>query len=231
MDVCSYLYGYLSFYINCFLILLSIIYIFSNSLRFNNTSENNNSKIFDRKSSKYFKRKGSNNQEKYLRYYSYNIFMDNLSEFFSSKNLFLIPGKNCPNKNMQTFFFKQKHSNTSYKYNKFQNKNLFLKANDNSKSQPTAYYYGLITIRELFLDILGFKLDYKLGIYDLYLAPYNIKKKFKTKIHDFINDKYQKISKFFNNEEFSYKSLFYLNYKRFEKRYHSEYDYMLVYIS
>ena len=153
--------------------------------------------------------------------------MDNLSEFFSSKNLILKPGKNCPNKNIQTFFFKQKHSNTSYEYNKFQKKNIFLKAKDNSKSQPTAYYYGLITIRELFLDILGFKLDSKLGIYDLYLAPYNIKKRFKTKIHNFINDKYQKISKFFNNEEFSYKSLFYLNYKRFEKRYPAEYDYML----
>ena len=55
---------------------------------------------------------------------NYNINMDNIENFLRNKYFILIPGKNCPKKEIKTFFFKPEHS---YKFTKFKKKDISLK--------------------------------------------------------------------------------------------------------
>ena len=80
------------------------------------------------------------------------------------------------------------------------------------------------------MESYGFKINDKIGIYDLYLTPFNIDKEYNieiTKITNYITNKYQKINRFFSYEEYTFKSLLYINYKKFKNKFPSDYNFML----
>ena len=83
------------------------------------------------------KRKTAVSHECFIKYNTYNIFIDNIESFYTSKNLLLIPGKNCPNNNIRTYFFKPKYPPFSYEYIKFQQKNFSVEVEDNPLNNLT----------------------------------------------------------------------------------------------
>lgn len=128
-------------------------------------------------------KKNNNDYKQSLKYYNYNISMDNIEDFFSGENLALLPGNNCPNHDIQTYFFKPKYPKEAYKYNKFQEKNISLKLLNESYIKPTAFSLEENEIREIFLKRLGFELNKNMSIYNLYLTTYTLDKKLEKKIN------------------------------------------------
>ena len=73
---------------------------------------------------------------------------------------------------------------------------------------------------------MGFELNTKMNFTIIYLMPNSINKKLENELNRFVVDKYQKINMFYNYKEYVSKSLLYHNYKLFENKFHSEFDYM-----
>ena len=158
---------------------------------------------------------------------TYNIHMDNIEDFYFSENLILLPGNNCPNPNIKTFFFKPKYPLISSKYIKFQEKNISLKLRDETENAPTVYTSETDELREIFLKKLGMKLNTKMSVDNLYMTTYMISHRFKNGINTVINNKYQKINRFYNYNEYVSKSLLFINYKPFQEKFPNDYNYML----
>ena len=97
----------------------------------------------------------------------------------------------------------------------------------NSLKPPSVFSTDKFGLREEILKSYGFQIHTKMGIDDLFFTPYDIRGKFKKKINQFIMNKYQKINKFFSYEEYTTKSLLYINYKIYKNKYPSDYNYML----
>ena len=161
------------------------------------------------------------------KYYHYNINMNNIEDFFSSENLLLSPGRNCPNRDIKTFFFKPKLPKEPYQYIKFQKKNISLELRNTSYLKPTAFTEDKYEMREIFLKRLGFELDTNMNVHNLYITSYSITNKIKNNMNKNLISKYQKINRFYNYQEYVSKSLLYDNYKVFEDKYPDEYNYML----
>ena len=167
-------------------------------------------------------------QEKFIKYNTYNIFVDNIEDFLNSENLILIPGEKCPNpENKITYFFKPKYPPFSYEYIKFQQKNFSLKAINDSLNNLTLYTEEKSEMREIFLKKLGFNLDKEMKVHNLYSTPYSIDMKLKKQINKNIINKNQKINRFYNYKEYVSKSLLYYNYQKFKKKFPNDYNYML----
>ena len=167
-------------------------------------------------------------QEKFIKYNTYNIFIDNIEDFLNSENLILIPGEKCPNpENKITYFFKPKYPPFSYEYIKFQQKNFSLKAINDSLNNLTLFTEEKSEMREIFLKKLGFNLDKEMKVHNLYSTPYSIDMKLKKQINKNIINKYQKINRFYNYKEYVSKSLLYYNYQEFKKKFPNDYNYML----
>ena len=181
-------------------------------------------------SNRYIKRNNDiENNTKYInrnfiKYNKYKIYMNKIEDFYKSENLIFLPNKIFKEKCFETLFFKPKYPKKPYKYIKFQNKKLTLKL---GVDRATFFSVTNNTIRERYLKKLGLKFDNSMKIDNLYLAPFEISTKFLKRIKHFIIDKSQKISKFLNHEEYSSKSLLYINYKIFENKYPLEFNYML----
>ena len=82
-------------------------------------------------------------------------------------------------------------------------------------------------IREKFLKKLGMKLHSKMNVDNLYMTKHHIYPKFKREINNVVKDKYQKINRFYNYNEYVSKSLLYINYKPFQDKFPKDYNYML----
>ena len=160
-----------------------------------------------------------------IKYNDYNIEMDKNEDFYRTNYFYLMPGKNCPNKKIKTIFFKPKYPTFPYKYITFQEKNISLKSKE--EIQPTAFTQTKNEIREFFLKKLGFFMDTKMNSYNLYIAPYNINYTLEKGINHYFVDKYQKINRFFNYQEYVSKSLLYNNYKELENIFPLDYNFML----
>lgn len=138
----------------------------------------------------------------------------------------LIPSEKCPNINKQTYFFKPVYQKNETKYIKFQKKYIKIKPLlDKSKSTPNFFSEEHNLAREIILGKLGVKLNKNMSLYDLYLTPYYANDTFKYGINQFVVDKYQKINRFFNFEEYVSKSFTYINYKVFKNKFPSDYNY------
>ena len=209
--------------ISALFLFISLLFILNNkndisTLKINyitNKSNNNNIDIINHI---------SNNFVKFNTYY---VHMHNTSDFFKYKYFILMPGKNCPNKNLKTLFFKPKYPQTDFEYIKFQDKNITLNLVEPKDFTPIAYSKDLKKIREHFLTKMGFKLSNKLNSSNLCMTPYNINSKFKKNLFHYILNDYQKVNRFLNYEDYASKSQLYINYKNFEERFPSDYDYML----
>ena len=173
------------------------------------------------------KRKTAVSHESFIKYNTYNIFIDNIESFYTSKNLLLIPGKNCPNHNIRTYFFKPKYPPFSYEYIKFQQKNFSVEIEDNPLNNLTVYTEEKTEIREIFFKRLGFKLDKEMKVHNLYSTPYSIERKLIKNINNNIINKYQKINRFYNYKEYVSKSLLYYNYQELKNKFPNDYNYML----
>ena len=158
---------------------------------------------------------------------TYNIHMDNIEDFYTSQILFLLPGNQCPNRNLKTFFFKPIYPLISSKYIKFQEKNISLKLIDENENAPTVYTNETDEIREILLAKMGIKLNTEMSVNNLYMTKYQISKKFAKNMNNVINSKYQKINRFYNFNEYVSKSLLYINYKPFHDKFPNDYNYML----
>ena len=158
---------------------------------------------------------------------TYNIHMDNIEDFYTSQILFLLPGNQCPNRNLKTFFFKPIYPLISSKYIKFQEKNISLKLIDEKENAPTVYTNETDEIREILLAKMGIKLNTEMSVNNLYMTKYQISKKFAKNMNNVINSKYQKINRFYNFNEYVSKSLLYINYKPFHDKFPNDYNYML----
>lgn len=165
-------------------------------------------------------------QNKYIKLNKYNIYIDNIDNFFASKNLIIISNKNGICNDSNTIFFKPIYPKTPYHYIKFQSKNISLKLNDNKEMQPT-FFSKKNGTRTIFLEKLGFKLNNSMSFHNLYLAPSHFNKTFKKYLKEYIIDSSQKINKYLNHEEYTSKSLLYINYKIYEEKYPLDFDYML----
>ena len=158
---------------------------------------------------------------------TYNIHMDNIKDFYKSQILFLLPGNQCPNRNLKTFFFLPIYPLISPKYIKFQEKNFSLKLINENENSPTVYTNEKEQIREKLLARTGIKLNTEIRVNNLYMTKYRISKKFAKNINNIINGKYQKINRFYNFNEYVSKSLLYINYKPFHDKFPNDYNYML----
>ena len=161
-----------------------------------------------------------------IKYNTYTIHLDNKENFFRKKYFLLIPGKECPNKSLKTFFFKPEYPTISYEYSKFQEKNFTLKISGKEDNTPTVFINDMTEIRQKLLNKSGFDLDTKMGFHNLYMMPYVINHTLKEKLNNYIINRYQKINRFFNFQEYVSKSLLYINYKKLEKKFPMEYNYM-----
>jgi hypothetical protein len=162
-----------------------------------------------------------------LLYNTYNIHMDNIGDFYTSKNLILLPGKNCPDHNIKTFFFKPVYPLMSSQYTNYQKKNFSLRLREKGENAPSVYSSESHEIREKFLKKLGMKLHSKMNVDNLYMTKHHIYPKFKREINNVVKDKYQKINRFYNYNEYVSKSLLYINYKPFQDKFPKDYNYML----
>ena len=156
---------------------------------------------------------------KFIKFNSYNIHMNNIEKFYSNKIFFLLPSNKCP----KTYFFKPKYPKTKSKYIQFQNKNIALMS---TQYNPTFFSEKINSIRSVFLQKMGFELNTKMNFADIYLMPYSINKKLENELNHFVVGKYQKINMFYNYKEYISKSLLYYNYKLFKTKFPSEFDYM-----
>ena len=135
----------------------------------------------------------------------------------------LLPGNNCPNKNLKTLYLKRKDYNN----------NLIQELDKNINISSIKYYEQTFftktksEFREVKLKELGLKLKEKMDIHNLYILPYSVGKKLKKEIQKNIINKYQKIDRFFNYFEYVSKSSLYNNYKHMSDIFPLEYNYML----
>ena len=210
-------------YIIFFLVILLIISLFFNFYFFQNSQD----KTTGESQPKVFSKIKKNKTKTDMVFNTYNIHMDNIEDFYSSENLILLPGNNCPNPNIKTFFFKPKYPLISSKYIKFQEKNISLKLRDETENAPTVYTSETDELREIFLKKLGMKLNTKMSVDNLYMTTYMISRKFKNGINTVVNNKYQKINRFYNYNEYVSKSLLFINYKPFQEKFPNDYNYML----
>ena len=216
-------------YIIIFLVIFLIISLFFNIYFFQN-SQNDNTSVSQSKIIPYNKKNISSiisHTKTDLAFNTYNIHMDNIEDFYSSENLILLPGNNCPNHNIKTFFFKPVYPLIKSEYTKYQTKNFSLRLRDESENVPSVYSSESDEIREVFLKRLGMKLNSKMSVDNLYMTTYSIYRKFKKNINNVVNNKYQKINRFYNYNEYVSKSLLYINYKPFHDKFPDDYNYML----
>ena len=216
-------------YIIIFLVIFLIISLFFNIYFFQN-SQNDNTSVSQSKIIHYNKKNISSiisHNKTDLSFNTYNIHMDNIEDFYSSENLILLPGNNCPNHNIKTFFFKPVYPLIKSEYTKYQVKNFSLRLRNESENVPSVYSSESDEIREVFLKRLGMKLNSKMSVDNLYMTTYNIYRKFKKYINNVVNNKYQKINRFYNYNEYVSKSLLYINYKPFHDKFPDDYNYML----
>ena len=216
-------------YIIIFLVIFLIISLFFNIYFFQN-SQNDNTSVSQSKINPYNKKNISNiiiHTKTDLAFNTYNIHMDNIEDFYSSENLILLPGNNCPNHNIKTFFFKPVYPLIKSEYTKYQVKNFSLRLRNESENVPSVYSSESDEIREVFLKRLGMKLNSKMSVDNLYMTTYSIYRKFKKNINNVVNNKYQKINRFYNYNEYVSKSLLYINYKPFHDKFPDDYNYML----
>ena len=216
-------------YIIIFLVIFLIISLFFNIYFFQN-SQNDNTSVSQSKIIPYNKKNISSiisHTKTDLAFNTYNIHMDNIEDFYSSENLILLPGNNCPNHNIKTFFFKPVYPLIKSEYTKYQTKNFSLRLRDESENVPSVYSSESDEIREIFLKRLGMKLNSKMSVDNLYMTTYSIYRKFKKNINNVVNNKYQKINRFYNYNEYVSKSLLYINYKPFHDKFPDDYNYML----
>lgn len=212
----------------CFALIIIFNYISLDSI---NSAYNEKVTLNNKKNKKSKNILKNNYREKpnLLKFNTYNIYLNNIEDFNKSAHLILIPGKNCHNKKIKTFFFKPEFPDMPYKYIKFQRKNISLEVDDNFETQPTFFATDKkgLEFRDIVLNKFGFKLDKRMAIHNLYFTPYIIEEKYKKEISNYIIDKFQKINRFFNYKEYTSKSLLYINYKNFEHKYPLDYNYML----
>ena len=216
-------------YIIIFLVIFLIISLFFNIYFFQN-SQNDNTSVSQSKIIHYNKKNISSiisHTKTDLSFNTYNIHMDNIEDFYSSENLILLPGNNCPNHNIKTFFFKPVYPLIKSEYTKYQTKNFSLRLRNESENVPSVYSSESDEIREVFLKRLGMKLNSKMSVDNLYMTTYSIYRKFKKNINNVVNNKYQKINRFYNYNEYVSKSLLYINYKPFHDKFPDDYNYML----
>ena len=216
-------------YIIIFLVIFLIISLFFNIYFFQN-SQNDNTSVSQSKIIPYNKKNISSiisHTKTDLAFNTYNIHMDNIEDFYSSENLILLPGNNCPNHNIKTFFFKPVYPLIKSEYTKYQVKNFSLRLRNESENVPSVYSSESDEIREVFLKRLGMKLNSKMSVDNLYMTTYSIYRKFKKNINNVVNNKYQKINRFYNYNEYVSKSLLYINYKPFHDKFPDDYNYML----
>ena len=216
-------------YIIIFLVIFLIISLFFNIYFFQN-SQNDNTSVSQSKIIPYNKKNISSiisHTKTDLAFNTYNIHMDNIEDFYSSENLILLPGNNCPNHNIKTFFFKPVYPLIKSEYTKYQTKNFSLRLRDESENVPSVYSSESDEIREIFLKRLGMKLNSKMSVDNLYMTTYSIYRKFKKNINNVVNNKYQKINRFYNYNEYVSKSLLYINYKPFHDKFPDDYNFML----
>ena len=216
-------------YIIIFLVIFLIISLFFNIYFFQN-SQNDNTSVSQSKIIYYNKKNISSiisHTKTDLSFNTYNIHMDNIEDFYSSENLILLPGNNCPNHNIKTFFFKPVYPLIKSEYTKYQVKNFSLRLRNESENVPSVYSSESDEIREVFLKRLGMKLNSKMSVDNLYMTTYSIYRKFKKNINNVVNNKYQKINRFYNYNEYVSKSLLYINYKPFHDKFPDDYNYML----
>ena len=216
-------------YIIIFLVIFLIISLFFNIYFFQN-SQNDNTSVSQSKIIHYNKKNISSiisHTKTDLAFNTYNIHMDNIEDFYSSENLILLPGNNCPNHNIKTFFFKPVYPLIKSEYTKYQVKNFSLRLRNESENVPSVYSSESDEIREVFLKRLGMKLNSKMSVDNLYMTTYSIYRKFKKNINNVVNNKYQKINRFYNYNEYVSKSLLYINYKPFHDKFPDDYNYML----
>ena len=171
-------------------------------------------------------KKDNNLTENSIKINTYNIFMNNILDFFSS-NIFLLNKTNNNNKESNTFFFKPEYPKKPYKYIKFQKKNISLRLTNDKETQPTFFSGFPDEFRRTQLKKLGFNFSSLMKINNLYLVPNYINRTFIEEIKKYIIDKSQKINSYLNCEEYTSKSLLYSNYKIFEDKYPKDYKYML----
>ena len=216
-------------YIIIFLVIFLIISLFFNIYFFQN-SQNDNTSVSQSKIIHYNKKNISSiisHTKTDLSFNTYNIHMDNIEDFYSSENLILLPGNNCPNHNIKTFFFKPVYPLIKSEYTKYQTKNFSLRLRNESENVPSVYSSESDEIREIFLKRLGMKLNSKMSVDNLFMTTYSIYRKFKKNINNVVNNKYQKINRFYNYNEYVSKSLLYINYKPFHDKFPDDYNYML----
>ena len=221
-------------YIILFLIILLIISLTYNFYFFQNN--NNQNRLIPSSQPTYAPSINKNientknmtkNKKTYMIFNTYNIHMDNIEDFYASQILFLLPGNQCPNRNLKTFFFKPIYPLISSKYIKFQEKNISLKLIDENENTPSVYTNETDEIREILLAKMGIKLNTEMSVNNLYMTKYQISKKFAKNMNNVINSKYQKINRFYNFNEYVSKSLLYINYKPFHDKFPNDYNYML----
>ena len=213
--------NYIKIFIICILFALFIFFIFLYNIIDSNNGDKN---LFLQTDNNKRNKKSLIKRSSSIKLNTYNIFMNKVRDFYGDRNLILLPGKDCKNQNMKTFFFKPKYPKTPYKFIKFQKKNFSLEI---SNEKPSAFVDNNVEIRAIFLKRLGFKINNEIDSKNLYIAPYVINNTFKKKIKPFLVNQYHKLNRFFNYEEYSSKSLLYINYKQYEKKYPSDYNYML----
>ena len=149
--------------------------------------------------------------------------MDNISDFYNQKIFFFMPRDDCP----RTYFFKPRYPKTNNNSFNFKEKNITLISFDDEESTPTYFSEGISEFRKIYFEKLGFKLYQKMNSFNIYLTPYTINAKFQNELNNYVSDKYQKINKFYNYEEYVSKSLLYRNYKIFKDKFPADFNYML----
>ena len=149
--------------------------------------------------------------------------MDNISDFYNQKIFFFMPRDDCP----RTYFFKPRYPKTNNNSFNFKEKNITLISFDDEESTPTYFSEGISEFRKIYFEKLGFKLYQKMNSFNIYLTPYTINAKFQNELNNYVKDKYQKINKFYNYEEYVSKSLLYKNYKIFKDKFPADFNYML----
>ena len=211
-------------YIIGFLIIFLIISLCFNSYLYLNL---NKTKTHNLRRPENVIRKSAIFPNNFIKYNTYNISIDSIEDFYMSENLFLLPGKNCPNPDIKTYFFKPKYPRFTYEHIKFQEKNFSLQIVNDSFNKPTVYTEDKSEIREIFFKRMGLELSSKMNVHNLYSSPYSITKELQKDINNNIIDKYQKVTRFYNYQEYVSKSLLYYNYKEFENKFPDDYNFML----
>ena len=135
----------------------------------------------------------------------------------------LLPGKNCPNKNLFTIYLKRKKDN--HNYNELAEKNI--KISSLKYYEQSFFTETKEEFREVKLKELGLKLKESMDMHNLYILPYSVSRKLRNSIKKSIKNKHQKINRFFNSFEYVSKSSLYDNYKNMKEVFPSEYNYML----